>query len=136
MTATSTIKRPVQLTLALVAPCSAPRHRAVARPFWAEVDLADLGGPLRARGRTVRVLLDAQRTEDGLWRGQYDALLSRSGVSGPTKLVPLRRDALTSAAHAVAAHCQRVIARGGHEPPSDVRAAKEVRRWLQLVDLL
>jgi len=136
MTATSTIERPVQLTLALVAPCSAPRRRAVTRPFWAEVDLADLGGPVRARSRMARVLLDAQPVADGLWRGQYDALLSRSGISGPTKPMQLRRDALASAAHAVAGHCQRVLASGDREPRCDVRSAREILRWLHLLDLM
>lgn len=47
-----------------------------------------------------------------------------------------RQDALTSAAHAVMRHCQRLITSATGQPRADVRAAKQVIRWLELLDLL
>jgi hypothetical protein len=129
---------PVQLTLQL---CAAPprgsrRQAAPRQPYWTQIDLADLGGELYARNHAVRVSLTAQPTSSGSWTGYYDALFSQSGVSGPTRHLPTRQDALTTAAHAVARHCNRLLASSSCQPRADVRAAKEVIRWLELLDLL
>lgn len=98
--------------------------------------MADLGGELQARNHAVRVSLTAQPTSDGAWPGYYDALFSQSGVSGPTRPLSTRQDALTSAAHDVMRHCQRLITSATGQPRADARAAKEVIRWLELLDLL
>ena len=104
---------PVQLTLQL---CSLRPPRA-ARPrisYWERVDLADVGGELQARNHAVRVLLGAQPDRGGAWTGYYDALFfSGTGVSGPTRPMPSRLDALSTAGHAVARHCRRPIPRKG-----------------------
>jgi hypothetical protein len=46
-----------------------------------------------------------------------------------------RQDALTSAAYAVV-HCHGLTVSPSGEPRAAVRAAKEVMRWLELLDLL
>jgi len=125
---------PVQLTLQL---CSQRPTRA-ARPrisYWERVDLADVGGELQARNHAVRVLLAARPDCGGAWTGYYDALFfSNTGVSGPTRLMPSRLDALSAAAHEVARHCRHLLqsptGRAGR------RAAAEVMRWLEGLDLL
>jgi hypothetical protein len=103
--------------------------------YWERVDLADVGGELQARNHAVRVLLGAQPDCGGAWTGYYDALFfSGTGVSGLTRPMPSRLDALSTAAHAVARHCRRLL-----DSPvgrADRKAAAEVMRWLEQVDLL
>lgn len=82
------------------------------------------------------MVLEADPRADGTWRDSYDAVFSSSGLSGATRAMPLRRDALASAAHAVAAHCRRVVAGADREPGTAVRAARETLRWLAYLDLL
>ncbi len=130
---------PVQLTLQLCAPHrpGAPRLSRPRQPYWTYIDLADLGGgELQARNHTARVALAAQPTTNGSWTGYYDALFSQSGVSGPTRPLPSRQDALSTAAHAVLRHCRCLITSAAASPRADVRAAKEIIRWLELLDLL
>jgi hypothetical protein len=129
---------PVQLTLQLLTR-DAPTRRspATSAPYWVHVDLADVGGQLRARNHAVRVLLDADAAADGTWIGYYDALFTQSGVSGPTRAHSTRQDALASAAYAVAGHCRHLLGDvAGSHPRADVRAAREVVRWLEMLDLL
>ena len=67
----------------------------------------------------------------------YDALFfSGTGVSGPTRPMPSRLDALSTAAHAVARHCRRLLDSSASQARADRRAATEVIRWLELLDLL
>jgi hypothetical protein len=81
------------------------------------------------------VLLAAQPDCGGTWTGYYDALLfSGTGVSGPTRPMPSRLDALTTTAHAVARHCRRLL--NSPAGRADRRAAAEVIRWLEALDLL
>lgn len=141
MTATSVGSPPepaVQLLLRLPGAGSGRGRRARSRskPYWLEADAVDLGGSLRARSQSARVTLDAEQLDDGSWRGQYDLWLPSSGVGGATKLMPLRRDALASAAHPVAAHCRRVVEAAYREPRTAVRGAREILRWLADLDLL
>ena len=129
---------PVQLTLQL---CSQrPSSTRVARPrlsYWERVDFADVGGELQARNHAVRVLLAAQPDGGGTWTGYYDALFfSGTGVSGPTRPMPSRLDALSTAAHAVARHCRRLLDSSASRSRADRRAAAEVMRWLEALDLL
>lgn len=129
---------PVQLTLQL---CSQrPGSTRVARPrmsYWERVDLADVGGELQARNQAVRVLLAAQPDCGGTWTGYYDALfLSGTGASGPTRPMPSRLDALSSAAHEVARHCRRLLSSSAGAVRANLRAATEVMRWLEELDLL
>jgi hypothetical protein len=63
-------------------------------------------------------------------------LFTQSGVSGPTRAQSTRQDALASAAYAVAGHCRHLLADPSSHPRADVRAAREVVRWLELLDLL
>ena len=72
------------------------------------------------------MVLEAQQLDDGTWRGHYDLRLPASGSCGRTKPMPLRGDAMASAAHPVAAHCRRVVDAAG----------REVLRWLTYLDLL
>jgi hypothetical protein len=128
---------PVQLTLQL---CSQrPGSLRAARPrlsYWERVDLADVGGDLQARTHAVRVLLAAQ-AEGGAWTGYYDALFfSGTGISGPTRPMPSRLDALSTASHAVARHCRRILDSSTSRSRADLRAAKEVMQWLEQLDLL
>jgi hypothetical protein len=105
--------------------------------YWERVDLADVGGELQARNHAVRVLLAAQPDCGGTWTGYYDALFfSGTGVSGPTRQMPSRLDALTTAAHAVARHCRRLLDSSASRSRADRRAAAEVLRWLEVLDLL
>ena len=124
---------PVQLTLQLCAPHrpGAPRISRPRQPYWTHIDLADLGGgELQARNHTARVSLNAQPAGNGLWTGYYDALFSQSGVSGPTRPLPSRQNALSMAAHAVLRHCRSLIISSAASPRADVRAAKEIIRSL------
>ena len=102
---------PVHLTLQL---CSQrPGSPRAARPRLAyreRVDLADVGGDLQAHNHAVRVLITAHPDCAGAWTGFYDALFfSYTGVSGPTRPMPSRLDALSAAAHEVARHCRRLL---------------------------
>jgi hypothetical protein len=83
---------------------------------------------VKAGQTTLKPLIEGQK--------QYRVpIFSQSGVSGPTRSLPTRQDALTAAAHAVMRHCQRLITSAAGQPRADVRAAKEVIRWLELLDL-
>jgi hypothetical protein len=96
--------------------------------YWERADLADVGGELHARNHAVRVLLAAQPDCGGTWTGYYDALFfSGTGVSGPTRPMPSRLDALSTAAHAVARHCRRLLDSSAGR--ADRRAAAEVERF-------
>lgn len=141
MTATSALPvddGPMQLLIPLQGPGEERprRRRARARSYWEHADAVDLGGPLRARSRWARVEIDAEALDGGGWRGHHFLDLPGSGIGGSTKRMPLRADALASSAHAVAAHCRRVIDAGDREPTTAVRAAREVLRWLGYLDLL
>jgi hypothetical protein len=98
--------------------------------------VADLGGELHARNHVVLVSLTAQPTSDGAWTGYYDALFSQSGVSGPTRSMPSRQDVLATAAHSIARHCRWLLAPATAQPRHSLRAAREVLRWLEMLDLL
>jgi hypothetical protein len=130
------ITRPVQLTLDLRAP-TARRTRAVERrPYWAYVDLADLGTDLCARRPGVSALLAAERRRDGSWVGYHDLLLDNGGTSGETRPQSSRQDALASAAYGLAGHCQALLSqRNGRMTPSTT-AARQLLRWLAQIDLL
>ena len=128
--------RPIQLCLELRARPSRRRTSGQARPYWDYVDLADVGGALRARRHSVRVLLDTTKRTDSTWIGRYGLLVSRDGASGATKAQATRQDALASAAYGVAEYCTAILDRKPANPTCDVRAAAEVMRWLQLLDLL
>jgi hypothetical protein len=140
MTATSTTPvddGPMQLPIPLLGPGEErARRRAAARSYWDHADAVDLGGPLRARSRWARVEIDAEALDGGGWRGHHHLDLPACGMGGSTKRMPLRADALASSAHAVAAHCRRVIDAGDREPRTADRAAREVLRWLGCLDLL
>lgn len=124
---------PVQLTLQL---CSQRPPRA-ARPrtsYWERVDLADVGGELQARNHAVRVLLAAQPDFGGAWTGYYDACSSQTRVSAVQLGRCPRLDALSAAAHEVARHCRRLLDSSASR--ADRKAAAEVTRWLEQLDLL
>jgi hypothetical protein len=128
---------PVQLCLDLVNPQSRRGRslRSTARSYWDSVDLADVGGDLHARNRSVRVILSASRRPDHTWLGSYDLLLGDDGTSGVTRLQVSRQDAIASAAYCVARHCQMVLDRGARSR-GDSRGASEVLRWMTTLDLL
>ena len=116
---------PVQLTLQL---CSQrPGSPRAARPrlaYWGRVDLADIGGHLEARNHGVRVLLPAHPDCASARTGYYNALFfSNTGVSGPTRPMPSRLDALSAAAHEVARHCRRLLGFSAGAPRANLRAA-------------
>jgi hypothetical protein len=122
---------PVQLTLQLCSIRAGRPHSS----YWERVDLADVGGELQARNHAVRVLLAAQPDCGGTWTGYYDALFfSNTGVSGPTRPMPSRLDALSAAAHEVARQCRRLL--NSPVARADRRAATEVMHWLEQLDLL
>ncbi len=135
MIATAGVVAPVQLTLELRG-VSRPIGRTARRPYWEHVDLADLGGELRAARRGVRVVLGAERRSDGAWTGYHDLALPANGSDGVTKPQPCRYDALVSAAHTLARHCERVLSRHQLTHRDEVRAARAVLRWLEVLDLL
>jgi hypothetical protein len=82
-------------------------------------------------------MLAAQPDCGGTWTGYYDALFfSDTGVSGPTRPMPSRLDALSTAAYAVTRHCRRLLDSSASRSRADLRAATEVMRWLELLDLL
>ena len=134
-------ERSVQLTLELIGravrPVRAGGRTAARRPFWDLVDLVDVGGPtLRACGRAVRVRLDVEQTAAGDWIAHHDLVLAVTGTSARTRRQPTRGDALASAAHAVARHCQSILRSSEQQRRDDLRSAKEVIRWLEYLDLL
>lgn len=129
------VEAPVQLTLELRG-VARPIGRRTRRPYWEQVDLADLGGELRAARRGARVVLGAQQRPDGGWTGYHDLALPANGSDGVTKSQPSRYDALVSAAHALARHCERVLSRHQLTHRDEVRATREVLRWLEALDLL
>lgn len=141
MTASSALAgRPVQLTLELTGracrrlPASG---RAARRSFWNAVDVVDVGGPtLRACGAVVRACIDLEECHADAWVGHHDLVLGAGGTSGCTPQQPTRHDALVSAAHALMRHCRAIVRRAECHRRSDVRAAKEVIRWLEYLDLL
>ncbi|HLI60780.1 MAG TPA: hypothetical protein VKV21_14055 [Solirubrobacteraceae bacterium] len=136
MTTAAVIDRPVQLVLRLV---SRGHRRTERRPFWDDADLVDLGGPtLRARGRIARVRIDVERTDSGTWTAHHDLIVAGTGTSGSTAPQPTRGDALVSAAHALARHCRMTLLAPAstHSPRAETRAAREVLRWLDALDLL
>ena len=123
--------RPVQLTLQLFTG-NAPRRRPAApAPYWVHADFADVGGQLCPRNHAVRVQLSADVTRDGFWIGYCDVLFTNSGTSGPIRPLGSRQDALAAAAHSVSRHCQRLLTTAAGHTKADVRAAKEVVRWLK-----
>lgn len=133
MSPATVLERPVQLTMRLL---TRGRRHSMRRPYWDDVDLVDVGaGSLRARRRDVRVRLDLGRPEAGAWIGYHDAVLPHSGSSGTTRRQPTRHDALASAAHALARHCRRITSTCD-QPRDELRAAKEILRWLDILDLL
>jgi hypothetical protein len=71
--------RPVQLTLDLRAPKARRSRTDDRRPYWQAVDLADLGGELRAHRPGVRTLIAAYQSDDGRWVGIHDLVLDRAG---------------------------------------------------------
>ena len=134
-TSLAPIDRPVQLTLTLVARPNR-RHSALEqRPYWDDIDLADLGGELHARRPGVKALLGADARRDGMWVGYHDLVLGRDGTSGSTRAHATREDALISAAYQLAEHCHAVISRTT-VTKSNVTAARQLLRWLQQLDLV
>ena len=129
---------PVQLCLELRARPSRQQRSSQAsrRPFWDQVDLADVGGELRARGPHTRVSIGATQRADSTWSALYDLMLQQDGVSGATKPQATRQDALVSAAYGVAGFCRSILERKAGRTSREVRSAAEVMRWLQLLDLL
>lgn len=130
--------RPVQLCLELRtrAPGRRSSRSAAPRPYWDQVDLADIGGELRAQAATVRVALDATQCADTTWVGIYDVLLRCDGTSGTTKAQPTRQDALVSAAYRVSDYCKSIVDRKASYSSCDRRAAKSILSWLTQLDLL
>jgi hypothetical protein len=118
-----------------------PRHRRVIRhteapPYWDSVDTADVGGELRARSRHVHLILDASQCAQATWIGSFDLVLGHDGASGVTKPQASRQDALTSAAYDMRRYCQRILDRATASSRDDVRAAREVLRWMTRLELL
>jgi hypothetical protein len=101
------------------------------RWHWERVDLADADGELQARTHAVRVLLAAQPDCGGTWTGYYDALFSSgTGVSGPTRPMPSRMDALSTATHTVARHWRLSGPRPfGKHLPLNVAGMLTRREW-------
>lgn len=131
-----TMPSAVQLTLDLRAPTAKRTGSGEQRPYWEHVDLADVGGELRARRAGVQAILSAERRADGLWVGYHDLMLGTSGSSGPTRPQSSRDDALVSAAYQLMKHCDAVLARNGSLPRADARAARQLVTWLGQIDLL
>lgn len=129
--------QPVQLCLDLVTrPCRPGRSpRSAPRAYWDYVDLADVGGELRARGPNARAAIASAQSTAGVWTATFDLLLCRGGTSGTTKPQETRGDAITSAAYAIALYC-RTVASDATCGRVDVRAAREVLRWLTELDVL
>ena len=134
-TSLAPIDRPVQLTLTLVAGPIRRRSALEQRPYWDDVDLADLGGELHARRPGVKALLGAEIRPDGTWVGYHDLLLRWDGSNGSTRPHASREDALISAAYQLADRCHAVISRKA-VTKSDVTAARQLMRWLQQLDLV
>lgn len=89
------------------------------------------------RNHAVRVLLATQPDCGSTWTGYYVALFfSETGVNGPTKPMPSRLDALSTAARAGGRHCPPLLDSSASQSRADLRAASEVMRWLEHVDLL
>jgi hypothetical protein len=129
---------PVQLCLQLItrSPRGMRRARSAQRAYWDSVDLADLGGDLRARNQHTRVVLGASQRPDQTWLGYFDVLSGDDGVSGLTKPQLTRQDALASAAYCVSQHCRSTIGHPAAHCRHSVRAAREVLRWMTNLDLL
>ena len=115
------------------APCGTTRG---VRPYWEQVDLADLGGELRAKRSGVRVLLGADADHRGLWTGYFDLVVPGGGIDGSTKPMPSRRDALVTSAHRVARYCENALSTDQPLPRDHARAAGQVLGWLGLLDVL
>jgi hypothetical protein len=131
-----TTDHPVQLTFQLCGTRQpgATRTTSSPRPYWTHVDTADVGGELQARNQSARVRIGAHQSVDGTWTGYYDACFAQSGASGPIRTMSSRQDVLASAAYSVARHCRWVLA--NTQPRDSLRAAREVLRWLEVLDLL
>lgn len=127
---------PVQLTLDLRAPTARRRRADERRPYWQSIDLADVGGELRAYRPGVRALIAAHRSDDGRWIGYHDLVLGHVGSSGSTRPQFTRQDALASAAHGLAQPCRTIIARQGSTPKAAVTASRHLMHWLAQLDLL
>jgi hypothetical protein len=127
---------PVQLTLDLRTPTVRRLRIDDRRPYWQHVDLADLGGELRARRPGINALVTAHQSQDGRWIGYHDLVLDQTGSSGATRPQSTRGDALASAAHGMAQHCNMILARRGGGPTSTMTATRQLLRWLAQVDLL
>lgn len=68
--------------------------------------------------------------------GSYDLLRRCDGASGKTKPQATRQDALASAAYRVNEYCESLLDRKAEFLACEVRAAREVVRWLGILDLL
>ena len=130
------IDRPVQLTLTLVTRPTRRRSAPQQRPYWDDVDLADLGGELHARRPGVKALLGADSRPDGTWIGYHDLLLGREGSNGCTRPHATREDALITAAYQMASHCQGILSMNGTAPRGEATGARQILRWLGNLDLL
>ncbi len=73
---------------------------------------------------------------DSTWVGSYDLLLRCDGTSGSTRAQTTRQDALVSAAYRVSKYCESILERKAAHVVCDVRAAAQVLRRLNLLDLL
>jgi hypothetical protein len=129
---------PVQLCLELRTTASRTRLlvQRSPRPYWDRVDLADVGGELRARRTGVKAVLIAELRSDHSWVGYHDLVIGTEGSSGPTRPQASRQDALVSAAYHVLKHCEAVLARNGAAPSGHARAARQIVTWLRGLDLL
>ena len=137
MTAVFTVPlHPVQLTLDLRTPTVRRLRIDDRRPYWQCVDLADVGGDLRARRPGINALVTAQQGEDGQWIGYHDLVLERTGSSGATRPQATRGDALASAAYGMAQHCQVILSQRGSYPSATATASRQLLRWLSQLDLL
>ena len=130
--------RPVQLCLELRtrAPGRRAATTAVPRPYWDHVDLADIGGELRAARDGVKALLTAERQSDRSWVGYHDLVLGGGGSSGSTRPQVSRQDALASAAYQMVKHCELVLAQNGTVSRAEAQAARQIVRWLNQLDVL